>query len=197
MRIVEISEREALNTLERQWRALQAQCPQATPFQTWEWNAAWWRHFGARKRPRILLFWASAAEAATRGTDGEAAFLVEPAVSTPFQQNSGSRAEVLIGIAPFYTSFHLGTPLRRLAWIGTGQSDYLGPLVLPEWEAAAAHALCHYIREELRGWDMADLQQLRADCPLLTQQRGQGSGVRGQEIRTGNREQGTGNSRKC
>ena len=202
MRIVEISEREALNTLERQWRALQAQCPQATPFQTWEWNAAWWRHFGARKRPRILLFWASAAEAATIGTNGEAAFLVEQAVSTQIQKNNSSNTEVLVGIAPFYTSFHLGTPLRRLAWMGTGQSDYLGPLVLPEWEADAAHALCHYIREELRGWDMADLQQLRADCPLLTQQRGQWSVVSGQgeekkrrkeeeEKGTGNREQET------
>src|SRR5437016_4692981 len=31
----------------------------------------------------------------------------------------------LLGIAPFYISRHLNTPLRRLAFLGTGVTDYL------------------------------------------------------------------------
>jgi CelD/BcsL family acetyltransferase involved in cellulose biosynthesis len=116
---------------------LQAQCPQATPYQTWEWNEAWWRHFGTRKRPRLLLFYADAAG------------------QTP------------VGIAPLYTSFHLGTPLRRLAWMGTGVSDYLEPLARPEYECAVAQALLKHLDAGLCGWDMADLQQLRPQTPLL------------------------------
>ena len=174
IRIVEVDEREALKMLERQWQALQAQCPQATPFQTWEWNAAWWRHFGARKRPRILLFWT---DAGLTDDMANGDFVSGGARRDPLRK---SKSETLVGIAPFYTSFHLGTPLRRLAWIGTGQSDYLGPLALPEWEADVSRALCHYIREELRGWDMADLQQLRGDCPLLREEgkREKGNGGR-------------------
>jgi CelD/BcsL family acetyltransferase involved in cellulose biosynthesis len=115
---------------------LQGQCADATPYQTWEWNEAWWRCYGARKRPRLLLFYA--------GQGGAP-----------------------VGIAPLYTSWHFGTPLRRLAWMGTGPSDYLGPLALPEAAAAVADALLDYLNGKMRGWDIADLQQLRPDAPLL------------------------------
>lgn len=138
MRIVEFREAEAVTSLRVEWQALQARCPEATPYQTWEWNEAWWRHFGARKRLRLLLFYTGA----------------------------GS-AESLVGIAPLYTSRHLGTPLRRLAWLGTGPSDYLGPLARPEFSGAVTEALLAYLDSGLRGWDMADLQQLRPDADLI------------------------------
>ena len=140
MRIAEVETGNVMAVLEPDWRRLQAQCQRLTPFQTWEWNAAWWRHFGALKTPHILLFWAEA-------PDGN--------------------GEILVGIAPCYTSFHLGTPLRRLAWIGTGQSDYMGPLACTGWEERVAGALRFYIDTTLRGWHMADLQQMRPDEPLL------------------------------
>ncbi len=38
----------------RKWDALVESDPEATPFQTREWAAAWWRHFGRRKKPLIL-----------------------------------------------------------------------------------------------------------------------------------------------
>ncbi|HZT41365.1 MAG TPA: GNAT family N-acetyltransferase [Chthonomonadaceae bacterium] len=138
MRIVEIRKREAVTQLREAWCALQAQCPDATPYQTWEWNEAWWRHFRARKRLRLLLF---------------------------YRRQEGGDA--LVGIAPFYTSWHYGMPLRRLAWLGTGCSDYLGPLARPEVAAEVARALMDYLRADLRGWDLADLQQIRAGSPLL------------------------------
>lgn len=136
MRIVEIEGRDAVARLQQEWQTLQEACPHATPYQTWEWNAAWWRYFGARKQPRLLLFYA----------DDTA----QP-----------------VGLAPLYTSWHLGLPLRRLAWIGTGPSDYLGLLALPDYHEPVAAALLEYLRDSLRGWDMADLQQIRPDAPLM------------------------------
>lgn len=134
MKVVEIRHEHGIEKMREAWCALQAQCPDLTPFQTWEWNEAWWRHFGARKWLRLLVFHAD---------------------------------NRLVGIAPLYASFHLGTPLRRLAWVGTGQSDYLGPLALPGYEEAVTQTLLHTMETGLRGWDMADLQQLPPDAPFL------------------------------
>src|SRR5262249_11304035 len=138
LRTVEVKDSEAVTRLRETWRALQGQCPDATPYQTWEWNEAWWRHYGARKRPRLLLFYAG-----------------QPGANLP------------VGIAPLYTGWYLGMPLRRRAWIGTGPSDYLGPLALPEYAAEVAAGLLHYLDRGMRGWDIADLQQARPDSPLM------------------------------
>lgn len=37
--------------LEKPWRALVAEGPNATPFQTWEWQSTWYRHYGHGKKP--------------------------------------------------------------------------------------------------------------------------------------------------
>ena len=43
--------------LEPEWQALAAACTTATVFQTWEWNAAWWKHFGKwGRRLRLVTF---------------------------------------------------------------------------------------------------------------------------------------------
>ena len=149
MRIETIRAQNGAARLRDEWRQLQAQCPNSTPFQSWEWNQAWMAHFGARKRPLILLF---------RSESGE-----------------------LLGLAPLYVSFHLGTPLRRLAWMGTGASDYMDVLTLPEHSEIIADALRLYLKNDLRGWDMADLQQLRTDSPLI-------QGTENREQRTEERE---------
>jgi CelD/BcsL family acetyltransferase involved in cellulose biosynthesis len=135
VRIVELTDRECVSRLGNEWRALQERCRDVSPYQTWEWNDAWWRHFGARKRPCVLLLYADRTD--------------------------------LVAIAPLYTSWHLRTPLRRLAWMGTGLSDYLGPLIAQAHEQEAARALLAHIDSGLRGWDLADLQQLRPISPLL------------------------------
>lgn len=38
------------------WRRITSASPQATVFQTWEWNRTWWRHFGGGKRLWALAF---------------------------------------------------------------------------------------------------------------------------------------------
>ena len=104
-----------LADLETEWRNLAAACPTATVFQTWEWNAAWWRHFGRLpgRLLRIVTF---------RGADG-----------------------VLVGLAPLMTSFWYATPLRRISFLGTGTSDYLDVLAAPGWEPTVAAALYEYL----------------------------------------------------
>ena len=39
------------------WTALVDEAPEATPFQTWEWQSTWWQHFGKRKHAHVVLFW--------------------------------------------------------------------------------------------------------------------------------------------
>jgi len=46
-----------LAALEPEWKRLAALCKTATVFQTFEWNAAWWKHFGKwGRRLRLVLF---------------------------------------------------------------------------------------------------------------------------------------------
>jgi CelD/BcsL family acetyltransferase involved in cellulose biosynthesis len=54
MEIVETGTTAAFTALRDEWSALLAWCDRATIFQSWEWNEAWWRHFGSDKRLRLL-----------------------------------------------------------------------------------------------------------------------------------------------
>ncbi len=112
----DVLRREAeMAALEPEWRRLASQCSAATVFQTWEWNAAWWRHFGRLpgRRLRVVTF---------RSLEG-----------------------TLIGLAPLMTSFWYATPLRRLSFLGTGTSDYLDVLAAPGWEQEVTQSLYHYL----------------------------------------------------
>jgi CelD/BcsL family acetyltransferase involved in cellulose biosynthesis len=136
LQVKEFREREAVELLKPIWQALQEQAADITPFQTWEWNEAWWRHVGTKRRARVLVFYDNG----------------EP-----------------VALAPLCVGRYLGTPLRRLEWIGTGSSDYLGFLALPGHEKAVAKALFNHLRTSLDGWNLADLQQLPSHSPLLDQ----------------------------
>ncbi len=71
----------------------------------------------------------------------------------------------LVGLAPLYVSRHLGTPLRRLAFVGTGASDYLDVLAPDERAPQVAAAFLRHLSGS-RGFDLADLQQLRPNAHL-------------------------------
>ncbi|HXG23078.1 MAG TPA: GNAT family N-acetyltransferase, partial [Chthonomonadales bacterium] len=71
----------------------------------------------------------------------------------------------LIGLAPLYSSWHLGTPLRRLAFVGTGASDYLDILAEEGCEIEVGVAILRYLTQSA-GFDLADLQQLRPQAGL-------------------------------
>jgi len=40
--------------LERPWKALVSESATATPFQTWEWQTTWWKHYARTRRPLIF-----------------------------------------------------------------------------------------------------------------------------------------------
>jgi CelD/BcsL family acetyltransferase involved in cellulose biosynthesis len=122
-----------LEKMRSAWQAVFSADPAASVYQSWEWQEAWWRHFGARKRLHLLRF-------------------VEEGR--------------LVGLAPLYVSRHLCTPFRRLAWCGTGPSDYLGLLAEPGRHAECAVKLFQHLRQ-WRGYDLADLQQLAPENPVL------------------------------
>jgi Acetyltransferase (GNAT) domain len=48
------SDVDAFRALEDPWRALHAACPQATPFQTWEWLFTWWEFYGPPGTLRLV-----------------------------------------------------------------------------------------------------------------------------------------------
>ncbi len=126
MDIVEIHDRDGLQMLQSEWSRLVEGCSHATIYQTWEWNDAWWRTFGAQKRLRILV------------------------------ARDGPR---VVGIAPLYVSRHYNTPLRRLAFLGTGVSDYLDVLAEAGMEDRVARAFLEYLAGA-PGFELADLQQV-------------------------------------
>ncbi len=72
----------------------------------------------------------------------------------------------LVGLAPLYVSRHLGTPLRRMAFLGTGPADYLDVLADDACAGEVAAAVLRHIGAG-RGDDLADLQQLAPTSLLL------------------------------
>lgn len=68
----------------------------------------------------------------------------------------------LIGLAPLYLL------KGRTMFLGTGLSDYLDVLLSPgrDQGRAAVHILAHLARSQGR-WDICDLQELRAESPLM------------------------------
>jgi CelD/BcsL family acetyltransferase involved in cellulose biosynthesis len=50
-----VTSADALEALRDPWRELAASSESATPFQTWEWQTAWWKAFGGRKRLHLVL----------------------------------------------------------------------------------------------------------------------------------------------
>ncbi len=49
-----VSETE-FDSLKESWQVLFHSNPNHTPFQSWEWNYAWWKHFGSPGRLRLLI----------------------------------------------------------------------------------------------------------------------------------------------
>lgn len=130
--VTEVRDAAGLASLRSQWEALTERNPETTLYQTWDWNDAWWKTFGRRKRLRVVV--------ATEGQD-------------------------VVGIAPLYVGRHLGTPLKRLAFMGTGVSDYLDVITDPGCAPDACGAMIEHIAAE-RGYDLADLQQVPPWSPL-------------------------------
>lgn len=142
-----ITDDAGLGRLAPEWRALAEACPTATVFQSWEWNSAWWRHYGRTAGRRLCLL-------AWRDAPGGP----------------------LVGLAPLMTGWWYATPLRRLTFLGVGVSDYHDLLALPGREDAVAVAFYDALRVQ-RGWQIADLPQLRQASLLRSRPPRPGQGL--------------------
>jgi CelD/BcsL family acetyltransferase involved in cellulose biosynthesis len=137
-----IEDERALDALEAEWNAL-LERSDATVFQSFEWQRAWWRHFGEGRRGARLHVLAIRA------------------------------AGALVGIAPFYVQRVrlLGAvPLRRLLFIGCPDSDYLDVLAARGREAECAERIAAHLAARPGLFDVAVLEELpdrSATAPLL------------------------------
>ncbi|MGO8670831.1 MAG: GNAT family N-acetyltransferase [Capsulimonadaceae bacterium] len=129
MQVSAVHDGQGLAALATEWRDLADACLYSTIFQTYEWNIAWWRHFGGGwKRLHVVVV-----------------------------RNDRNR---LVGLAPLMTTPWYIPGMRRLAFVGTGGSDYLDFLAAPGLEEMVVDQV---FTELGRGqdWQVADLQQLR------------------------------------
>ena len=111
LRVGYVTDTDGFHRLASDWRSLAGRSIRATVFQSYDWNAVWWRHFGEKTSRRLRI--------------------------VTFHDDAGA----LIGLAPFYTSFYYATPLKRLSFIGLGASDYLDVIAPEEQREAVLGAL--------------------------------------------------------
>ncbi len=83
----EINDPAELNALAPAWHALLAQTPGATFFQSPEWLATYWRHFGARQRLRVIVV----------EDGGRVRGILPLVVRKPPQAGRRARADVSVG----------------------------------------------------------------------------------------------------
>lgn len=81
-----------------------------------------------------------------------------------------------VGILPLVVRRAYGLPFRRLQWAGTGVSDYLGPLVIPERARDVFLLAAEWLSANAAEYDVADLQGLPEGCGALEAARQAGSG---------------------
>jgi len=113
----EITDDAGLAALADEWRSLAAICRTATIFQTYEWNAVWWRTVGKRSGARLAIL------------------------------TFRDPAERLVGIAPLVRSSWYGLPVTRLTFLAMGASDYLDLLAAPGCEGRVVESFYRYLAD--------------------------------------------------
>ncbi len=74
----------------------------------------------------------------------------------------------MAGLAPFFAWGYGGQPeIIRISPLGAGITDYLDILTLPEFSRACSRLTFEHLAE-LEDWHVCDLQELRAESPLLS-----------------------------
>jgi hypothetical protein len=124
-------------SLRAEWDELYESCPRATPFQSWAWLYSWWEVYGEGGYELRLI----------TVRDGG----------------------LLVGLVPLMA--RCGSGFGRLLLIGgdvtTNYSDVTAPykdvLVREGWEGEVAQAGARAL-EELDGWRVADLRELRPEA---------------------------------
>jgi CelD/BcsL family acetyltransferase involved in cellulose biosynthesis len=134
LRVEELASLEACVALRTQWDELAATASNISVFSTWEWQATWWKHYGADDSLRVMVV-----------RENELVVGILPLYSRR------------VPLAPLVTS-------RELRLLGTGgdtSPDYLGPLIRPAHEAAVATVLAERLVARPISWDVLRLTDLR------------------------------------
>jgi len=134
-----------LDLLREAWTALQERT-NASVFQSWEWQRAWWAHFGetgARKRLHVVVV-----------SEGGEIVAIAPFVIEE------------VPIAPF-------ARLRRLAFLGSGMTDHLDLLARGDRAGASCARIAAHLSQQRRAFDVLSLSDIpdgSAVRPLLYEQ---------------------------
>jgi len=142
MEVAVVRDGDGFDLLREEWDRLVAACPEASIFQTFDWQRTWWRHFGASHRLLLLL------------------------------AREQQRLVAILPLYEAREAQPLAPSLRRVRPIGIGgetSPDYLGQIALPEYARAAAAAFCQQLVRDSDRWDVLELSDLREGSELLAE----------------------------
>jgi len=125
-----------LSSIVPEWRRLCERVRHCTPFQYPEWVLPWYRAYAAR--------------------DGELRAIVVRAHDA---------SDEIVGLAPLWR-YVAADGLRRLALLGTGNTDYVDIVAAPGHETHVLHSVVETLRT-MHDWDACDLHPLPGTSPLL------------------------------
>jgi CelD/BcsL family acetyltransferase involved in cellulose biosynthesis len=140
LRVQVIDTEEGFDALEPAWNALYDEGG-TSPFQTFAWQRAWWRHY-AEPDPRMRL------------------------LILAVHQEAAAEESTVMAIAPFFTERRRVAgmfPTTRIDMIGRRQSDYLDLLVQPTAASASFAALAENLHRVRNRFDVLLLQNV-PDC---------------------------------
>lgn len=141
MQVRRISTTTELGTLAETWGALHQNSEQRNNiFLTYEWLETWWRTIGEPQKLQLFLL------------------VIEEAEGN------------IVGIAPLVRQKQrwLPTmPIRKIIFMGSDVSDYLGFISCPGREHAVAETVAFYLQEHRQDWDLLELTSLPESSTLL------------------------------
>lgn len=121
--------------MRHEWNQLAARSRFTTVFSTWEWQSAWWRHYGQRARLYVVTV------------------------------RNAERLVGVLPLYLCSASLAAGLPLRQMSLVGAGgdtSPDYLGPLLDPEYEESVATTLADHVLSRRDLWDRLRLTDMSA-----------------------------------
>ena len=134
---VGVDDHSRFRCLRHEWRALYRECPDATPFNSWEWLFSWWQAYGAGRELRLVSF------------------------------RRDRQLLAIAPLYASIENTQLGTRCRVLRFVGDGSfdSDYLGLLVRADERADVARQLGEWLSSR-DDWDALVLREISGRSPL-------------------------------
>lgn len=138
MHVEQITTWSDLAALEPEWNALAGD----SPFQSWDWLATWWKHYGNVVR---------------RDGDRDSAQTNERQLYVLAVFDNASDRK-LVGIAPWYLD-RTRIKGNLLRWLGSGEvcTDHLSLICSPENTESVAAAVADALTTQFDDWDRIDL----------------------------------------